>query len=146
VNSMYNKVILMGRLTADPELKQTQNGKNYSQITVAIDRDYTPQGQEKQADFISVVAWEKTAEFISKYFCKGKMIHVDGSLRQRSYEKDGQKRYITEVLARDISFCGDKSDKPQTQQQTQPTQTNNAVTVGDFGDFEEVIGDSDLPF
>ena len=136
----------MGRLTADPELRQTNSGKNYCQITVACDRDYTPQGQEKQADFISVVAWEKTAEFISKYFSKGRMIHVDGSLQLRSYEKDGQKRYITEVLARDISFCGDKSDKPQQTAQAQPTQSNNPATVGDFGDFEEVIGGDDLPF
>lgn len=140
---MFNRVIIMGRLTADPELRQTEGGKGYCQITVAVDRDYTPQGQEKKADFISVVAWEKTAEFISKYFYKGKMILVEGSLRLRSYEKDGQKRYITEVLANSVKFCGDKSDKPQA---AQLTQQNSTVPAGDFGDFEEVIGDSDLPF
>lgn len=162
---MFNKSILMGRLTADPELRQTQNGVSTCQITVAVDRDYTPRGQEKQADFINVVAWRQTAEFISKYFGKGKMILVEGQLRTRTYDDKRYpdvKHYVTEVYADKVSFCGDKSSQNAAQQpqnafsqaqsqnyavqQNVPQQPAQAVTQGGLDDFEEVIGDSDLLF
>ena len=97
---MLNKVILMGRLTADPELRQTPSGVSTCQITVACDRNFVSQGQERQADFITVVAWRQTAEFISRYFSKGKMIIVEGSLRTRTYDDKRYpdvRHYVTEV-------------------------------------------------
>lgn len=140
---MLNKIVLMGRLTADPELKRTQSDVATCKITVAVDRDFTPKGQEKQADFISVVAWRQTAEFISKYFSKGRMITVEGGLRTGSYEdKNGTKHYTTDVYADKVYFCGDKSDKPQ---QGQQTPQKNTPPDEILADFEEIIGD-DLPF
>ena len=141
---MLNKIVLMGRLTADPELKKTQSDVATCKITVAVDRDFTPKGQEKQADFISVVAWRQTAEFISKYFSKGRMITVEGGLRTGSYEdKNGTKHYTTDVYADKVYFCGDKSDKPQ---QGQQTPQKNTIPVETLADFEEIIGDDELPF
>ena len=83
---MLNKVILMGRLTADPELRQTQSGVNSCRFTVAVDRNFVPQGGERQADFITCIAWRQTAEFVSRYFSKGRMICVEGNLRTGSYD------------------------------------------------------------
>lgn len=124
---MLNKVILMGRLTADPELRQTPNGVNTCQITVAVNRNYVVQGQERQADFINVVAWRQTAEFISKYFSKGKMIIVEGSLKTRTYDDKRYpdvKHYVTEVYADNVSFGESKS----TQNNSQPVvQAQNVV-------------------
>lgn len=104
---MINKAIIMGRLTADPELRQTTGGVACCQFTVAVNRDYVQQGQERQADFISVVAWRQTAEFISKYFSKGKMIAIDGELRTRTYDDKRYpdvKHYVTEVYADKVHF------------------------------------------
>lgn len=104
---MLNKVIIMGRLTADPELRQTPNGVSTCQITVAVNRNYAAQGQERQTDFITVVAWRQTAEFISRYFAKGKMIIVEGSLRTRTYDDKRYpdvRHYVTEVYADNVSF------------------------------------------
>ena len=145
---MLNKVILQGRLTADPELKQTQSGVSVCSFTVACDRDYTPQGQEKQADFISVVAWRHTAEFVSKYFAKGRMIIVEGSLRTRNYPDSRHpevKHYVTEVYADKVSFCGGKNESGGAAKQTvqRPAQT---APIADLSDFEEVSAGEDLPF
>lgn len=164
---MINKAIIMGRLTADPELRQTTGGVACCQFTVAVNRDYVQQGQERQADFISVVAWRQTAEFISKYFSKGKMIAIDGELRTRTYDDrryPDVKHYVTEVYASKVSFCeskGTQSDgnAPQaaaaSQGNTRPANVQNAVSGVaqpsfdsrggiDLGEFEEVGGD--LPF
>lgn len=125
---MINSVILMGRLTADPELRQTQNGTAVTSFTVAVDRRF----QRGQTDFINVVAWKQTAEFVEKYFKKGAMIALRGSIHQRNYEdKNGNKRTAFEVIADEVSFCGSKADKPQT--------LNN-------DDFEEIPISDDLPF
>ena len=163
---MLNRVILMGRLTADPELRQTPNGSSTCQITVAVDRNFTNQSGERQADFITVVAWNKTAEFISRYFSKGKMIIVEGNLRTRTYDDKRYpdvRHYVTEVYADNVMF-GETKSASQSQgggyapqqfaqpryEQSQPVQQNNApaptVSFGDMGDFEEVIGDGELPF
>ena len=163
---MLNKVILMGRLTADPELKQIPNGASTCQFTVACDRNFVPQGGDRQADFITVVAWRQTADFVSKYFSKGRMIVVEGNLRTRTYDDKRYpdvKHYVTEVYADQVYFGGDKpasggqgngyqgdyNTTPQTfapPQRAQSESANSSISVGDFGDFEEVIGDSDLPF
>lgn len=138
---MLNKVIVMGRLTADPELKRTQNDIATCKVTVAADRDYTPQGQEKQADFITVVAWRQTAEFISKYFSKGRMIAVEGSLRTSTYNDKKYpdvKHYVTEVYADKVYFAG---DKPQGSASLTTPMGHDALE-----DFEEVIDETQLPF
>lgn len=132
---MLNRSVLMGRLVADPELKNTQSGVPVIQISVAVDRDYTPKGQEKQTDFIDVVAWRNTAEFIAKYFDKGQLIALAGSIQKRSYtDNQGNKRSVTEVLADQVYFCGGKNENKKTE----PT--------FDERDFEEIGTDPDLPF
>lgn len=105
---MINKVILMGRLTREPELKTTPNGVSVLTFTIAADRSFVRQGEERQADFINCVAWRGTAEFISRYFGKGRMIAVVGNLRTRTYDdKNGAKHYVTEVYVDEASFTGE---------------------------------------
>lgn len=107
---MLNSVTLMGRLVADPELKTTQNGTSVASFRLAVERNYAPQGQERQADFIPCVAWRQTAEFIGKYFTKGRMIAVEGSLQSRNYEdKQGQKRTAIEVIVERVHFTGERA-------------------------------------
>lgn len=130
---MLNKVILMGRLTRDPELKHTQTNIPVCSFTIAVDRRFKKDGQP-EADFISIVAWRQTGEFVAKHFTKGKLINVCGSLQSRSWEQDGKRQYATEVIAEEVNFCGDKG------------QTNNDFTPTNDG-FEEVDEDPDsLPF
>lgn len=168
---MLNKVILMGRLTADPELRQTPNGVSTCQFTIAVDRSFVGQNGERQADFITVVAWRQTAEFVSRYFAKGRMIAVEGNLRTRSYTDKRYPdvtHYVTEVYADQVHFTGEKTQQqgggnyapqqfaqPQYNQPIQNAQPQYApqqnvaapaASFGDLGDFEEVIGDGDLPF
>lgn len=148
---MLNSVNLMGRLTADPELKQTVNGISVISFTIAVDRAYTPKGQDKQTDFINIAAWRQTAEFISKYFAKGQMIALEGSIQTRSYEdKQGNKRTAFEVVAGQVHFCGGKNEKSDSRQSNaqQSTATNTPADVPtDFDGFEEIgTDDSDLPF
>jgi single-strand DNA-binding protein len=156
---MLNRIILMGRLTADPELKQTPNGISVTTFTVAVDRNYQAKGAaERQTDFINCVAWRQTAEFISRYFAKGRMIAVEGSLQSRRYEdKSGQKRTAYEVVIDQAYFADSKpggasADRGGIPFPTEPPaieepQRGNSLSVGDFGSFEEVeIDDGDLPF
>ena len=111
---MINKVILMGRLTADPNFSQTQSGTAYCRFTVAVDRNFADKTTgERQADFITCVAWRQTAEFINKYFSKGRMICVEGSLRTGSYNDKNHpdvKHYTTDILVDKAYFTGEKSD------------------------------------
>mgnify|MGYP000868293237 FL=1 len=105
-----NKAILLGRLTKDPEIKYTQSGKAVASFTLAVDRRKSASG-EKQADFISCVAWEKTAETIGNYCGRGQQIAVEGRIQSRSYDaQDGSKRYVTEVVVQSMEFCGRRSD------------------------------------
>lgn len=106
---MMNHVSIHGRLTRDPDIRTTQSGRQVASFNVAVDRR-VKQGEEKQADFISCIAREKTAEIVGKYFSKGKEIIVEGRLQTRSYEKDGVKRYVTEVVANNVEFCGKRED------------------------------------
>ena len=129
---MLNKVQLQGRLTADPELKTTQSGTPVTAFTIAVDRDYS---KDKEADFINIVAWKQKAEFVTRYFGKGKMIIVDGRLQVRKYQaNDGSNRYVTEVIADNVHFAGDK------------TESREQPVYMDSPEFEEVTGDDELPF
>ncbi len=102
---MLNRIIIMGRLTHDPELRRTQNSTAVASFTLAVDRDYKAEGGEKETDFIDVVAWRNTAEFVSKYFTKGRMAVVEGRLQLRDWkDKDGNNRRSAEVIADNIYF------------------------------------------
>ena len=114
---MLNKIVLMGRLTRDPELRRTQSGTAVASFTLAVDRDYKPQDGERETDFIDIVAWRGTGEFVSKYFTKGRMAVVEGRLQVRDWkDKDGAKRRSTEVIADSVYFGDSKkvsdSDTP----------------------------------
>ena len=145
---MLNKVILMGRLTADPELRQTASGIANCRFNVAINRNYKSKDtNETQADFITVVAWRKTAEFVAKYFSKGKMIIVEGSLRNNNYEKDGVKHYGMDVYADNISFGESKNSSDSNQNTSSPVIDNESVSLDDVDLSEfEALGDGDVPF
>ena len=115
-----NKVILTGRLTKDIEVKTTANDKEYCSFTIAVDRKFKDADGNRQADFISCTAWNKTAEFLGKYFHKGSRIGICGSIQTRSYEKDGQKVFVTEVLVEEAEFLDSKTDsQPQPQPKAQ---------------------------
>ena len=108
---MLNKVFIMGRLTRDPELRRTQNGTPVTSFSLAVDRDFKSQGGEKETDFIDVVAWRSTAEFVAKYFTKGRMAIVEGRLQIRDWtDKDGNKRRTAEVVADNCYFGDSKRD------------------------------------
>ena len=108
---MLNCAVIMGRLTADPELRTTNNGTSVTSFTVAVDRSFVRTGEERQTDFINVVAWRQSAEFVSRYFHKGSMIAVQGSIQTRNYEdKNGNRRTAVEIVADRVSFCGSKSE------------------------------------
>lgn len=151
----FNKVILMGRLTADPELKQGSSGVSVTSFNLAVDRRYTKEGQEKQTDFITIVAWRNTADFICKYFGKGAAMLVCGELQTRSWEdQQGNKRYATEVVASEVNFCEAKKNS----EGTSLPQNSNALQSeysGVYGynpysapntNFESASSDDDLPF
>lgn len=108
---MINRVILMGRMVADPELKTTQSGVSVTSFRIAVDRSYVKAGEQRQADFFDVVAWRSSAEFVCRNFSKGSLIAVDGQLQSRNYQtKDGQNRTAIEVVAENISFTGERRD------------------------------------
>ena len=148
-----NKVVLAGRITADPELKQTASGISVLSFTIAINRSYVSKNNdqgERQADFINVVAWRTTAEFISKYFRKGSAICVTGSIQTRSWQdQQGQKRYVTEVVADEAAFVESRADGGNNQAAygsdaygAAPSFSSN---VGSAPNFEEHNTDDDLP-
>lgn len=148
---MINMVALMGRLTYEPELRSTPNGLAVIRFQIACDRTYQKDNQNRQADFIDCVAWRQTAEFISRYFHKGSMIAVEGSIQTSNYtDKDGNKRKQIEVLANNVSFCGSKAKNgsydSQGTQNEQYTQSGMDINP-DTADFEEIVDDDDdLPF
>ena len=108
---MLNKVILMGRFTRDPELKSTPQGVSTCSFSLAVDRNFVREGEERKADFINCVAWRQTAEFISKYFKKGSMVALEGSIQTRTWDdQDGKKRYATEVIVSQIYFAESKKE------------------------------------
>ena len=125
---MINRVVLMGRITQELELKQTPSGVSALNFVVAVDRSFVKQGEDRQADFISCVAWRQQAEFITRYFGKGRMIALEGQLRTRNYEdKNGSKHYVTEVYVDNVSFTG------ETKQGQQQSQTNALAASEQYG-------------
>ena len=159
---MINNAVIMGRLTADPELRTTGNGIGVCGFTVAVDRNYRPEGEERQTDFINVVAWRKTADFVSRYFRKGQMIAVQGSIQTRNYEdRNGNKRTAVEIVADNISFCGSKAETGAGGQNAgAPAPSGNpappvpayqqgsgaGVSNATPDDFSQVELDDELPF
>lgn len=155
---MLNRVILMGRITQDLDLKSTQSNIPVLTFNIAVDRGFVKQGEERQADFITCVAWRQQAEFISKYFGKGRMIAIEGNLRTRTYEdKNGSKHYVTEVYVDSVSFTGEPkqdgsysasrqtaSSAPKTNNYKEPS--NTPINIGNFDDFEEILSDDGVPF
>ncbi len=145
---MLNCAVLMGRLVADPELRTTNTGVSVTSFTIAVDRSFVRQGEERQADFIDIVAWRNTADFVCKYFRKGSMIAVQGSIQTRNYEdKNGNKRKSTEIIADNVSFCGSKNENGgYTRNDSAPAyQPAASFATADEGDFKE-ISEDDLPF
>lgn len=139
---MLNNAVIMGRLVADPELRTTGSGVSVTSFTVAVDRRFANKDEEKQADFIDVIAWRQTADFVCKYFRKGSMIAVQGYIQTRMYEdKDGNKRKAVEIVADNVSFCGSKSDSAKTDNDTNPTASTPVTT-----NLNAVIDDEETPF
>lgn len=169
---MLNRVILMGRLVSDPELKTTGTGISVTSFRIAVDRSYVKSGEERKADFFDIVCWRNSAEFVCRYFGKGSMIAVDGQLQSRTYQaKDGTNRYVVEVVADSVSFTGERRENaggygnqsyggspsyggqsygggqsyqaaPQAQIPDAPASYQN----GSNSDFQDMPLDDDLPF
>lgn len=136
---MLNRIIVMGRMTCDPELRRTNSGTAVASFTVAVDRDFKSQSGEKETDFIDVVAWRNTAEFASKYFSKGRMAVVEGRLQIRDWtDKDGNKRRSAEIVADSVYFGDSKRDGGDTVQSEPQSEPQSG--------FSEVEDDGDLPF
>lgn len=144
---MLNKVILMGRLTSDPDVRQTATGVSVANFSLAVDRGYAKQGEEKETDFINVVCWRGTADFVGKYFKKGQLIAVDGKISTRNYtDNNGNKRYVTEVVANEVFFAESKRGSDGTS--SAPVAQNEAAFAQLAESYERVNfeGDGDLPF
>ena len=139
-----NKVILMGRLTRDPEVRYTQtNNTLVASFSIAVNRRFVRQGEERQADFINIVAWSKLGEFCSKYFKKGQQVGVIGRLQVRNWEDEqGQKHYVTEVVAEEAYFADSKRDGADASNFENTFGSNVANSSPEF----EVTSDDDLPF
>lgn len=146
---MLNCAVIMGRLTATPELRTTGTGVSVTSFSVAVDRSYAKPGEERQTDFINVVAWRGTADFVTRFFTKGQMIAVQGSIQTRNYEdKNGNKRTAVEIVADNVSFCGSKSESGGSTY-AQPTAAAPAVSYqsADAGSFSVLPDDSQgFPF
>ena len=152
---MLNIAVIMGRLVADPELRTTPAGHSVCSFRIACDRSHVQQGQERQADFIDVVAWQQSAEFVSKYFKKGGLIAVEGRLQTRQYrDKQGSNRTAVEVVANNISFAGakrqDSQSVPSYEQQTashvEQAKAQTGFAQGSADDFAVISDNDDLPF
>lgn len=148
---MINNVVLMGRLVADPELRTTPTGVSVTSFAIAVERSYAKQGEERSADFIDIVAWRQSADFITRYFRKGSMIAIEGSLQTRTYtDKEGNKRKAVEVLANRVSFCGSKSETGTAgaSRFDTPASGNTGASYANAGadDFESIVDEDDLPF
>ena len=161
---MLNVVAIMGRLVADPELRTTTSGINMARFRIACDRSFVRQGEQRQADFLDVVAWRSQADFVCKYFQKGSLIAIDGSIQTRQYQdKNGNNRTGVEIVANNIHFAGPKnagaaggssyqgSQPRQSAPSAQPARPSNIEAVpsyaaGDTDDFAVIDDSDDLPF
>ena len=148
-NFNFNRVMLGGRLTAHPELKQTATGISVTTFSVAVNRRYSKDSaQQPQADFFNVTAWRQTAEFVSKFFKKGSSIFVVGTLQNRSWtDNDGKKRYATDIVADEVNFVDSRNENPAASQYTPDAYSDPSFSSpADAPKFEEIKGDDDLPF
>lgn len=157
---MLNVVAIMGRLVADPELRTTPQGTNVTTFRIACDRNFARQGEQRQADFLDVVAWRQQAEFVCKYFQKGSLIAINGSLQTRSYQdKNGNNRTAVEIVADQINFAGGKSGNGGESSYSSPAQPTQgysrpaaaaqpapSFSVGSNDDFAVIDDNEDLPF
>ncbi|MFT9055123.1 MAG: single-stranded DNA-binding protein [Ethanoligenens sp.] len=155
---MLNVVALNGRLTADPELKHTQNDIAVTSFSLAVDRSYSRSGTERQTDFIDIVCWRGTAEFAAKYFRKGQLVAVEGSIQTRSYtDRDGNKRRVFEIVASNVHFAEPKraaeaqngtqqAGKKDSASGAAPYAGPQSFSQGADSDFVEIEGEDDLPF
>ncbi len=156
---MLNVVALMGRLVADPELRHTPQGVSVTTFTIAVDRSFVRQGEHRQADFIDIVAWRSSAEFVCRYFQKGSLIAVDGNIQTRNYQdKNGNNRKAVEIVANNINFAGSKSSSNGNNggdySSAHPGYTHDASAVdavstysaGNNDDFTSIEEYEDLPF
>ena len=152
-NFNFNKVILGGRLTSDPELKQTQSGVPFISFSIAVNRRASKDAAQ-QADFFNVTAWRATAEFVARYFKKGSSICIVGSLQNRSWvdQQSGQKRYATDIVADEVNFVDSRAEGASFDNGSQQGYTPDAYSAPSFSsapsapNFEEVASDDDLPF
>ena len=125
---MYNKVILMGRIASDLELKLSPQGTEVCSFRLAVERDYQTSGKERETDFFSITAWRQTAEFICKYFKKGQLIHIDGALRTRQYtDKNGNSATWYEIVAQSVSFTGDRGKTQDTEETSAAAENNSGI-------------------
>lgn len=142
---MLNKIFLQGRLVADPELRHTQQGTPVASFRIAVDRDYKNQSGNRETDFINIVAWRGTGEFVSRYFTKGRMAIVEGRLQIRSYDdRDGNRKYVTEVVASNVYF----GDSKRSDDNSNADQSGTSEPAGYDTDGFAELGDEDdeLPF
>nr|DAI49409.1 MAG TPA: Single strand binding protein [Caudoviricetes sp.] len=150
---MLNKIILQGRLVRDPEMRTTQSGKSIASFTLAVERDFAPQGQKKETDFINCTAWNGTADFISRYFSKGSMATVCGSLQIQNYtDRDGNKRSAPNVNVENIYFAGEKraekskdGEKSKSVAKGKGAYSSKATPKQTFEEMEDG-SDDELPF
>ena len=149
---MLNTVALMGRLTADPELRHTPNDVAVTTFTIAVNRSYVKQGAERQTDFIDVVAWRNTAEFICRYFKKGQMMAVDGSIQTRTYlDKEGRNRKVFEIIANNVYFTESRASSSGTSYDNRSEDApiddyEVSYSSGENDDFTVIADSDDLPF
>ena len=158
----------MGRITQDLDLRTTAGGQSVLTFNIAVDRNFVKQGEERQADFITCVAWRQQAEFINRYFSKGRLIAIEGNLRSRTYDdKNGTKHYVTEVYVDQVSFTGERAqqsngdysyqsrnndqpqyrnDSPKQEQPAYREPDNKPISIGGLDDFEEILSDDGVPF
>ena len=137
---MYNKSIIMGRLVADPELRKTESGISNCRFSVAVQEDYKNKDGSRDVDYIICVAWRQTAEFLTRYFKKGQPILIDGKLKSRTYEKEGQKHYETYIKVAEVRFAGGSSTNNIGDSSASPSE------LPDLSDFEEILSQEDEIF
>lgn len=142
-----NKVILVGRLTKDPEIKNTTTGKTVANFTLAVDRRFKNKDGQKEADFVPIIFWEKQAEILGQYLSKGSQVAISGRLQVRNYEaQDGQRRYVTEVIGEEFTFLSSPKRESSFKQSETPQADKNTSVMGLDEDFHLMAEDDEVPF
>ena len=141
---MLNRITIMGRLTSDPQLKETSNGVPYTHFIIAVDDDYK---KEKVTSFVPVTAWRSTAAFITRHFVKGKLIIIDGSLKVTSYRKDNDMRFVSNIEVSRVYFAGDKKQETESAEiGDEEKNIGNPLQEFDLAEYEELLAGEDVPF